>query len=428
MSWMIEMESLKDPVTVEQANRQTIINNLNEVYGSVEKLIQRTYANRQTDLNFQLRNVRASASQLLADIKSRDLDSFSGKKGTLEEFYSNEEELLKASSRIKDEFASSISSENIDTFMLEGLLDSFKKGFNERIVVDKDIQKEFKLRQMEKESAERVISGERPAKTSEEKQERKPSGIAMTGKLSEPMDTSRTTLGPSASSEKARDILTKKTSKEDIETDILSKLYNYMNGLEQKYSTHQPEVSFNGEYIGDRKWKFNISERSVSGTIMDGIVKPLLTFETYWHPFEDMRNIMEFIQKEANTVPSGQYRSVCILSSGWNTEILDWAQNYVHPRLMVYLYDLGTNEITFNASVNNSERLKVWHDQEKYVPLENMIETLVEQDDPFDASDVAEITGLSANGAQRFIVKMLSKNKIIDVGFGTSRYSGIRNK
>ncbi|WP_340818532.1 hypothetical protein [Methanolobus sp. WCC4] len=424
------MEVPKDPVALEQANRQTLIDNLSDVYNSLEKLIQRTYAKRETELNFQLRNIRTSASQLLADIKSKDLDSFSGKNGTLDEFYSNEEQLLQESARIKDEFSSSISSENIDTFMLEGLLDSFKRDLDNRIVVDKDMQKEFKLRQMEADSAERVMSGERPAQARKDSEKEASSRAALTGRLSEPGRASRTTLGMSKTSENSitTDVRTEKASKEDIGTDTLSRLYNYVNVLEHKYSTQQPEISFNGEYTGDRKWKVSISDRSVSGTVMDNVLKPLLTFETYWHPFDDLRTIMDFVQKEANSVPSGQYKSVCLLSPGWNPDILEWAKTYVHPRLVIYLCDLGTNEITFNANVNNSDRLRIWHDLETYVPLEKQIVPLIEQDEPFDAPDVAEITGLSAEGAQKLIVKMLSKKTIIDVGFGTSRYSGMKDR
>lgn len=422
------MEATNDPVAMEQANRQTMINNLNDVYSSLGKLVQRSYAKRESELNFQLRNIRTSASQLLADMKNKDLDGFSGKKGTLEKFYNNEEQLLQESARMKDEFSSSISSDKIDTFMLEDLLDSFKKNLDNRIVVDKDIMDEFKIRQMEATSAERVMSGERPMPVTKGNEKQTPSRMAMTGKLSESGERPRTTLVPAKDSEKSTGFLTEKASKEDIGTDVLSSLYNYVNVLEHKYSTHQPEVSFNGEYIGEKKWKVSISHRSVSGVIMDNVVKPLLIFETYWHPFDELRTIMDLVQKEANSVPAGQYKSVCLLSSGWNSEILTWTQNYVHPRLVIYLCDLGTNEITFNENVNNAYRLRTWHNVENYIPLEKEIESLIEQDEPFDASDVTKITGLSEDGAQKFIARMISKNKIIDVGFGTSRYTGMKNK
>ncbi|WP_292467359.1 hypothetical protein [Methanolobus sp.] len=65
---------------------------------------------------------------------------------------------------------------------------------------------------------------------------------------------------------------------------------------------------------------------------------------------------------------------------------------------------------------------------ETYVPLENEIIPLIEQDKTFNASDVAEMAGLDTEGTQKFIVTMLSMKKIIDVGFRTSRYPGIKNK
>ena len=425
----IKMEVLKDPRELEQSNRQIVINNLNDVYSSVEKLIQRTYEQKEADLNFQFRNIRTNVSQLLADIKNKDLDTFSGKKGSIEELYKTEDNLLNESIRMKDKFSSLITSTgSIDIFLLEGLLENFKKAFNDRIIIDKDILKEFKLKQMESNSAERVMYGEKQVSVKNESQTINSFGISQTGKISDSPNNSRSIMVPSLDSERNTENDTEKKGKEDIETDILSKLYNYMNVLEHKYSIHQPEVSFNGEYLGKRKWKVNISDKLISGNIMDTLLKPLLTFETYWHPFDDLRTIMQFVQREANAVPAGQYKSLCIFNSGWNPEIREWVQNYVHPRLTLYIFDLETNELLFNRNVKNADRLKVWHNMEAYISLETEIAPLIEEDEAFDASDVAEITGLSTEEAKKFLSKMLSENKIIDVGFGKLQYKGMKNK
>jgi hypothetical protein len=421
------MEVLKEPRDLEQSNRQIIIKNLNDVYSSVEKLIQRTYAQKEADLNFQFRNIRTNVSQLLADIKNKQLDTFSGNKGSLEELYRTEDNLLNESIRMKDTFSSLISSTgSIDVFLLEGLIENFKKAFNDRIIVDRDILKEFKLKQMESNSAERVMSGEKQRSVKEESQTITSTGKSQTGKLSDSLNKSRSIMVPSMTSETNPANDNEKNGKEDIETDVLSKLYNYMNILEHKYSSYQPEVSFNGEYIGKRKWKVNISDKLILGNIMATVFKSLLTFETYWHPFDDLRTIVQFVQREANAVPAGQYKSLCILNSGWNPDIKEWVQNYMHPRMTLYLCNLETNEILFNSNVKNADRLKVWHNLETYTALETDIEPLIVDDEAFDASDVAEMTGLSTEGANRFLSKLLSENKIIDVGFGTARYKGIK--
>lgn len=423
------MKVLKDPVDLEHANRQIIIKDLTDIYNSVEKLIQRTYMKKETDLNFQLRNIRTSVSQLLSDIKNRNLDGFYGRKGNLDDFYRTEGKLLDEAARMNDTFSSlTFSTGSLDIFMLENQLDSFKKTFDDRITINKDLLKEFSLQQMEANSAERVMSGEKHILFKKEQQTQTAFGISKSEKLSDTSNASRSVFVPTRDPERTVWNDTDKSNKEDIETNTLSKLYNYMNVLEHKYSTYQPELSFNGEYVGDRKWKMNISERAISGIIMDGVIKPLLTFETYWHPFDDQRTIMNFVQKEANAVPSGQSKSLCLLNSGWSTDIRNWSQNYIHPRLVIYLYDLETDEILFNTSAKNAGRLKIWHDNEPYIILEMEIAHLIDQDETFEISDVCEITGLSTDGARKFLSSMISENKIIDVGFGTPLYAGMKRE
>jgi hypothetical protein len=100
----------------------------------------------------------------------------------------------------------------------------------------------------------------------------------------------------------------------------------------------------------------------------------------------------------------------------------------MHPRLAIYLYDLETDEILFNTNMKNAGRLKIWHDNESYVPLGIEIEPLINQEEGFEMSDVCEMTGLSSDGARKFILSMISENKIIDVGFGTSLYAGMKKK
>ncbi len=423
----IKMEVLKDPEALEQNNRQIVIKNLNDVYSSVEKLIQRTYAQKATEINFQLRNIRTNVSQLLSDIKNKELDGFSGREGTLEDFYRKEDNLLEDSAKLKEIFSSLVSSTGtIDIFLLEDLLDNFKKDIEQRIIVDKNLLKEFKLKQMELNSSERLISGKKQIPIETDDETSAPSLVDTIGKSSGSSKLSKNILAPSMSSERFVSGQIERTSEESIDTEVLSRLYNYMNVLEHKYSACQPEISLNGDYIGDRKWKINKSEKFISGSIMDTVLKPLLTFETCWHPFEDVRTMMQFVQREADVVPKGQHKSICLLNSEWKNDIKVWSQNYIHPRLILYLYDLETGEVLFNKNVEHADQLKVWHNLDTYVTLENEISSLIEQKDSFDAEDLAERTGLSINGAKNVISIMISRNKIIDLGFGSSSYTGIK--
>ena len=421
------MDILKDPEELEQHNRQEIIRNLNDVYISVEKLVQRTHMNKQTDLNFQLRNIRTSVSQLLADIKNRDLDGFSGKKGTLEEFYRTENQLLEDAAGLNDTFASTIrSNDTIDVFLLDDLIESFKKGFNRRIIVDKEILNEFKLKKMEASSADRVISGEKKIPVEKRPRVKGDKDISFTYGISGSENVVKNTMAVSHESEKVIEKQSQRELKEEIDTEVLSKLYNYMNVLENKYSSHQPEVSFDGEYIGDKKWKMDISDKHISGTIIQKMLLNAIVFETYWKPLDDLRTIMQFIQKQANTVPAGQYKSLCLLNSNWNTDIKDWVKNYIHPRLVPYLYELETSEIIYNGSVFNADKMKVWHNPDTYQKLEYEIQNLIDREEPFDESEVADITGLNVEGAKKFLAKMIAENKIVDVGLEKSLYTKLK--
>ena len=417
------MDILKDPEELEKQNRQEIIRNLNYVYNSVEKLIQKTYLNKETDLNFQLRNTRTSVSQLLADIKNKDLDRFSGKKGTLEDFYRTENELINDSAKMNEYFASTIKSDTIDIFSLDDLLESFKKAFNERINVDKDIRNEFKLNQMEASSAERVISGAEKTPDKKEVKEIERESINLTyGMSGRGANNAGSTISKTPEPKNVIKDQRKDGTKEEIDTEILSKLINYMNILEDKYSNHQPEVSFDGEYIGDKKWKVEVSEKYISGTIVRKILLNIIIFETYWKPFDNLRTIMEFVQKEAKAIPSGQYKSLCLLNSDWNGDIKNWAENYLHPRLVLYLCDVGTNELIYNDSVFNADRIKTWHDLNSYKTIEAEIQPLIDSEEPFEDTEIAELTGLSPEGTKKFLAEMVTANKIVDVGFGKSQY------
>ncbi|MDK2947684.1 MAG: hypothetical protein PWQ63_844 [Methanolobus sp.] len=422
------MNGLKDPKELEKLDRQEIIRNLNDVYSSIEKLIQKTYLKKETDLNFQLRNIRTSVSQLLADIKNKDLDSFAGKKGTLEEFYRIEDALLAESAKMNDIFASTIKSDSIDIFSLDNMVGNFKKEFNDRIIVDKDILNEFRLKQMEASSAERVMLRDKNVPEKRESKKTEHGSISLTYGSSGNATKAEPTISRSPVNQKIPEIEQRDNVKEKIDTEILSKLYNYMNILENKYSNHQPEVSFDGDYIGEKKWKVEISDKYISGTVVRKIVLNVILFETYWKPFDDLRTIMEFVQKEAKTVPAGQYKSLCLVNSKWNTDIQKWAEKYLHPRLVLYLYDLGSNKIIYNESVLNADKIKIWHNLDTYKTIESEIQSLMDREEPFNETEVTEITGLNVEGAKKFLALMVARNKIVDVGFGKSQYTKLKNK
>ncbi|WP_406662173.1 hypothetical protein V7O66_05995 [Methanolobus sp. ZRKC3] len=414
-----------DPQKIQQDNRQTVTDNLRDAYNVVEKLIQKSYQQKKMEVNFQLRNIRSDISRIRSEIESKELDGFSGKKGNLGELYTTEDMFLTTASEMLDLANSYLVSENIDTHSLEVHLSQFKKAFNSRIIVDKDILNEFKLKEMESATESRVLSGKKPVL---QKVVPAPSEnpVFQTDNVSNPDDQASSSMDKDIESHisEEHDAKISQDINNELDTETLSKLYNYFNLLEHKYSTYQPEVSNDGNYIGNSKWSTDISDRWIVGIVKDGLFKTPLIFETYWHPTEDLKELMNFIQSEGNSVAKDQYKSLCLVNSSWNDEIREWARTFMHPRLILFLYELDTSNLHFNETVVSAASLSMWHNSEKKPEtLEDKLVSLLDEMEYFNASDLMERTGLNVKNADNFLKEMAKKNRIVDIGFGTSKYT-----
>jgi hypothetical protein len=414
---------------LQEQNRQTAIKNLKDAYGLIEKLVQKTYIDNDMDANSSLRNIRTDVSRIISEMGTKGLGNFDGKEGNLEDFYDSEDRFIATSTAFLEAVNNSLlSQDTVDIFLLETQLGQFEKSLNERILIDQNVLAEFKEKEMEAGLSNDNIGSD--ATSMENEAPGTGSFMGVSSDKSTPSEKSSSPFGmkssekPDISNQKQRMESEIISFSDEPDTETLSGIYNYFNLLEHKYSHNHPEVSHDGNYIGDKKWSFDVSDRRITGLVKDSVFRELLHFETYWHPMDDVREMMQFVQSRANAVPGGQFRSLCLVASVWNDEIKDWAKGFMHPRLFIFLYELDTGDLIFNESVDTGRNLYIWHSSgREIVSLEDGLQEFMENNEYFDARDISEETGLNVGGAEKFLQKLADRKKIISIGFGTSSYT-----
>lgn len=419
----------EDIVKLQEQNSQIAINNLKDAYGLIEKLIQKTYMNNEMDSNSSLRNIRSDVSRIISEMGSKGLSSFNAKGGILADFYEMEDIFVDSSVAFLEQLEGFISQGPVDVFSLEGQLSRFEKSLKGRISVDANILNEFKAQQAELDAASNDMSGsEALSGETEIGHSRSFMGVASEKVLSPEEKSHPFGVAPRKHADRSvqKENFGSGMEKlsEDIGPETLSRIYNYFNLLEHKYSSHHPEISHDSSYIGDKRWNFEVSEKCITGTVKDGVFRTLLHFHTYWDPMEDVKEMMHFVQSRANAVPRDQFQSLCIVNSEWADEIKEWAMDFMHPRMMFFLYELNNEVLVFNETVEASGNLYVWHSPDRgIVPLEDKLQGFIEDNEYFDAHDISGETGLNFRGAEMFLQELVKRKKIVDVGFGTSRYT-----
>lgn len=417
-------------IMLQEQGRQAAMNNLRDAHVLIEKLVRKTYMNNEMNANSSLRNIRSDVSRLLSEMGTKGFSIFNGRKGKLDDFYEAEQRFVDDSAAFLELANSSfLSQESVDVFSMETCLNQFEASLNSRIIVDKNILDEFKAKQMELDAVSDDMSVSDAGLL--EKEAGNP-GTFM-GVASEKVLPSEKTVNPfgvtpsesaGRSIHKERPVPETSALSDKLDAETLSRLYNYFNRLERKYSIYRPEISNDGSYIGDRKWNFEVSDRCITGSVKDGVFRTLLNFETRWHPAEDAKEMMQFVQSLANAVPREQFRSLCLVSSAWNDEIKGWAKSFMHPRLVIFLYELDTDELIFNGSVDAAGKLYVWHNSDSEIAsLEERVQEFIENNEYFDAKDIAGETGLNVRGAEKFLQELVNRKTIINIGFGTSGYT-----
>ncbi|AEH61135.1 hypothetical protein Mzhil_1281 [Methanosalsum zhilinae DSM 4017] len=385
---------------IQKNNTQIAFNSLKGAHKTVERLIQRTYHNKDIETSCKLRDIRALISQLILDMDSANTYKFGSDDGDLDQFYEREHELVDVSSRLAKTME--MLTRDIDAFSIEQDLFDFEKTIKNRIKIEQIVVDNFNCK------ANLNLSNE---------DHNINCSVIDNSTFTNNFSTTTTTDTN----------MDHKNIEEKFTPQTLSKLNTYINCLECKYSDHQPEMTPNGDYVGSNKWIVDVSSESITGKIKDGILNIKLKLNTVWYPINDLTQIIKYVQSISSSVPKNQYLTLCLINSSWNKDITIWAREYMHPRLILLLYELDHDVIVFNQNVNCSTYFSFWHNKiDNIYSLDEIINTFLGQNEKFTVNDLSKETGLNLKSSKDLIDRLLNENRIIELGFGSSMY--ITNK
>ena len=400
VTYMTDNET--DPSDLQQTNRQTAINNLRDTHAAIERLMNKTYQQQNVTASSALRQIRTKVTALLSDMENIDLDSFSGREGTLDEFYDNEGRFIESSTGLLKTAEDALESdESVDTYSIESLVDALEKNFNNRIILTKKHSQEYEKRKTESRS-----QSQSPKETPDGKP-----------------DSSTPDAEPKTESPAWLDDTTKDYAS------LIPKLYNYINTLEQKYSNHRPNISNNGDYLGNKTWKVDLLDYGIRGTVKDGTFKIPLVFETYWHPLNSVLEAAQFVQSQANAVSKSQHKSLCLINDIWDNEIKEWAKDFVHQRMSLFLYELENDTLIFNDMPDIAEYFEFWHSNTiSITPVEDEMKILIEKKEYLTVNDVMGMFGFNTKGAEAYLYDLMKKGEILDVGLDSPKYTKAKHR
>jgi len=386
-----------NPKTLQQTNRQKAINNLRDTHAAIERLMNKIYRQQDVTASSTLRQTRTRVTALLSDMENKGLDTFSGREGTLDEFYDIEERFIESSTGLLKAVESAIEpDEPVDTYSLETSVDALENNFNKRIILTKEHLQEYEKQRAESRSQKDSPGGE--------------------------PDGSAPDAGSGTESLPWLDDETKDYAS------LIPKLYNYINTLEQKYTYLQPLISNNGDYLGDKTWKVDLLEYGIRGMVKDGTFKTLLIFETYWYPLNSVLEAAQFVQSQANAVGKNQYKSLCLVNDVWDSEVKEWAMNLIHPRMSLFLYELENDTLIYNGMLDRVEHFEYWHSGDLVsVTIRDEMKSLIENEKYFTVSDVMRMFGFNTHGAETYLYNLMKKGLILDVGLESPKYTKVKD-
>ena len=408
------MTAVEEPAELQARNRKTVQEHLEQAYTAVDGLIRKSYSGHDMETTSLLRDLRSNINNLLPEIRSPGLDTFHSRKGTLDEVYASEDNFIASSKMFYQAIISSTESEkDIDVFKLQQLLIPLQRNLRERIPVSDEVIKEFNIR------AGISVVSESVKDTSSTV-----GAFGIRRDVSKNTGTSSTGQSMGISMGTSSYNLIIEPDGRELAPHLLASLYNYFNLLEQKYSTNHPEISANDVYIGDRKWEFEKGERYIRGNIYDSLFSKMIMFYTVFKPFESLKQIAEYIQKEADKVPSGQYLSLCIVSIEWTEDIMKWAASFSHLRMSLFTYDLLTGAFCFNKDLKLSNRFSFWHNMDKEMPkLYDRLLILLQDYGSIGIAEASKELGLEQKSTAEYFKKLLKVGVLVDVGFGEHKYA-----
>jgi len=82
-----------------------------------------------------------------------------------------------------------------------------------------------------------------------------------------------------------------------------------------------PEISSNGDYFVNKTWEVELLDYGTHAMVKYWKFKPQLVFETYWYPLNNVLEIAQYVQSQANAVGKNQSKSLRLINNVWGNEI-----------------------------------------------------------------------------------------------------------
>lgn len=348
------MTSPKNPLknllydTSGAANTRKALKDLNSAHTTLNRLVQ------SSGEVTELRGLRNKLTTLISEVQNPNLQKFSKKSATIDEFNNAEKILVESAEKLALELERQ-SKEGVDIKAIAQLVDSAGDAIRSRIPLTNEL-KDLYIEGITKEHHEK-----------------------------------------------------KKLPKE-----ASSELKLYLNTLLTKYASYKPEVLHTGDYLPDAKWDYHAGDNNVAARLSDGFGIPLL-LEARWQ--DNNEALVEQVQKEAEAVKKNQYKCLCLLNSAWGKEIMDFAARFNHPKLAMYLCELNGG-LVYNRENPAAKHYEFWFNTEqKRETLREKALKFIEAHEYFTAQDVAGALGMKAEGAEALLGGFVKASSVIDVSF-----------
>jgi hypothetical protein len=355
-------------LVVENENRRTVIDNLQQSHAQIDVLIRRCHQLRDYQNAGVLRRIRVELGNQLEELQDMSPDAFdrgSDDNVTLDSFYRREDEFTANSGDLLREVRRQ-SAGDIDPPTLSDLVGLGRETFRARIPIIAVIADEVRRNDIDQE------------------------------------------MGST-----------------ELPEEVSGRLYHYLNSLEQKYATHHPEISHTGDWLASMSWDYTRYEDRISGRIKEGILKTPLTIEARWQPSAEIQQI----QSEADSIGRKQYKCLCLINRTWDDAIKDWIRNFTHQRASLYLYELEGDLLIHNSNNPAAECYACWFSPLN--PEETVLERIlmfIDEHEYFATDDLCSAFHLSEIGASMVIYELLDSDRIVDVSSSMygERYTKMR--
>ncbi len=334
------------------ANTRKALEALNRARTVLDRIIQ------SSSEVTELRGLRNQVTTLVSEMQNPNLEKFSKKSATTDEFNAAEKRLIESTEKLALGLERQLK-DGVDVKAIAHLVDSAEYSVHSRIPLTNEL-KDIYIESIKKEKLE----------------------------------------------------------KEKAPKEAASDLALYLNLLQTKYSVNKPEVLHTGDYFPNAMWEYNAEDKNVTARLSDGFGTPL-SIEARWQ--NNNEDIVEIVQEEAEFVKKNQYICFCLINKVWGKESKDFTSKFNHPKLALYLYELNGG-LFYNKENPAAKHYEFWFNTEqKRETLREKVLKFIEANEYFTAQDIASALGIKVEGAEVLMGEFEKKGTITDVSFKSDK-------